>query len=63
AWLMPIFIGSGGASIFLYYILPKALAEVVIMSFLMAALIGNKGFNDFLSKFFISPMHAKIRHK
>lgn len=51
AWLMPIFIGSGGASVFLYYILPKALAEVVIMSFLMAALIGNEGFNDFLTKF------------
>jgi len=63
AWLMPIFLGSGGASIFLYYILPKALAEVVIMSFLMAALIGNKGFNDFLSKFFISPIHTKAGHK
>ncbi len=63
AWLMPIFIGSGGASIFLYYILPKALAEVTIMSFLMAALIGNKGFNDFLSKFFISPIPAKSRQE
>lgn len=63
AWLMPIFLGSGGASIFLYYILPKALAEVVIMSFLMAALTGNKGFNDFLGKFFINPIHAKYRQE
>lgn len=59
AWLMPVFLGSGGAYTFLYYILPKALAEVVIMSFLMAALVGNKGFNDFLSRFFIRSITAK----
>jgi riboflavin transporter FmnP len=58
-WLMPFFIGGGGAAIFLYYILPKALAEVVIMSFLMAALIGNKGFNEAL-KSFIGPIQRKM---
>lgn len=60
ACLMPFFLGRGGPEVFLLYILPKALAEVAIMSFFMAALIGNKGFNDFLSKFFFTrPTHAK----
>jgi riboflavin transporter FmnP len=59
AYLLPIFVGGGGASVFIYYILPKAIAEVIIMSFLMAALVGNKGFNEFLKKFFISSMPLK----
>ncbi|MEM3550232.1 MAG: hypothetical protein QW222_02385 [Candidatus Bathyarchaeia archaeon] len=59
AYLLPIFLGSGGASVFIYYILPKAIGEVIIMSFLMAALVGNKGFNEFLEKFFISTMPLK----
>ncbi|MEM2321228.1 MAG: hypothetical protein QXS79_05045 [Candidatus Bathyarchaeia archaeon] len=50
-WLLPFFIGSGGALIFLYYILPKALAEIVIISFFMVTLLGNKGFNEFLWAF------------
>jgi len=62
AFLMPLFLGSGGVVVFLYYILPKALVEVVIMSFFMAALIGNKGFNDFLNKVFLTtPIHAGIK--
>ncbi|MEM1589604.1 MAG: hypothetical protein QXZ68_06680 [Candidatus Bathyarchaeia archaeon] len=62
AYLMPFFLGSGGAAIFVYYILPKALAEVVVMSFFMAALAGNKGFNDFLNKFFLAtPIHTGIK--
>jgi hypothetical protein len=52
AYLMPFFLGSGGSLIFIYYILPKALGEVTIISFLMAALIGNHGFNDFVGRFF-----------
>jgi riboflavin transporter FmnP len=52
ASLMPFFLGGGGAIIFIYYILPKALGEVIIMSFLMAALIGNSGFNNFVGTFF-----------
>jgi riboflavin transporter FmnP len=62
AFLMPFFLGSGGAAVFIYYILPKALAEVVIMSFFMAALMGNSGFNNFLSRFFLTPsVHAGIK--
>ncbi|MBX5321527.1 MAG: hypothetical protein QHH12_02060 [Candidatus Bathyarchaeota archaeon] len=62
AYLMPFFLGSGGPAVFLYYILPKALAEVVIMSFFMAALIGNKGFNNFLHRFFLTPpIHTGIK--
>lgn len=52
AYLMPFFLGSGGAFIFIYYILPKAVLEIVIMSFLMGALIGNRGFNEFIGRFF-----------
>jgi len=52
AYLMPFFLGSGGAFTFIVYILPKALGEVTIISFLMAALVGNRGFNDFVGRFF-----------
>lgn len=55
AYLMPFFLESGGPLIFIYYILPKALGEVTIISFLMASLIGNHGFNDFVGRFFIKP--------
>jgi LytS/YehU family sensor histidine kinase len=55
AYLMPFFIGSGGASIFILYILPKAIGEVAMMSLLMAALRGNQGFNEFVSRFFTKP--------
>jgi len=55
AYLMPFFIGKGGAAIFVYGILPKAIGEVAIISVLMAALIGNNGFNDFISAFFARP--------
>jgi hypothetical protein len=55
AYLMPFFLGSGGAFAFITYILPKALGEVTIISFLMAALIGNHGFSDFVGRFFAKP--------
>jgi len=51
-YLMPIFLGSGGGTGILAFILPKAWAEVVIISFLMAALVGNVGFREFTSNFF-----------
>jgi len=64
AYLMPFFLGHGGPLIFIYYILPKALGEVIIMSFLMAALIGNQGFNDFAGKFFTkSQVIPKLKTK
>lgn len=55
AYLLPFFIGTGGAFIFTLYILPKAISEVTIMSFLMAAMIGNHGFNDLIGRFFAKP--------
>lgn len=50
-WLLPPLIGRGGAALFLYYILPKALAEITIMGFFMAALLKNEGFNKFVEIF------------
>jgi hypothetical protein len=58
AYLMPFFLGSGGPGIFLLYILPKALSEVAVMSFLIAALIGNRGFNEFINRFFTKSYSA-----
>lgn len=55
AYLMPLFLGYEAANVFIYVILPKAMFEVSIMSFLMATLIGNHGFNDFAGKFFTKP--------
>jgi riboflavin transporter FmnP len=49
--LLPYFIGSGGVGI-LAFVLPKAWAEIVFMSLLMAALMGNHGFNSFIANFF-----------
>jgi len=55
-YLMPYFIGGGGGMGTLAYILPKAWAEVIIISFFMAALAGNIGFKDFVNKFFKAKM-------
>jgi riboflavin transporter FmnP len=49
--LLPFFIGSGGIGI-LAFVLPKAWAEIVFMSLLMAALVGNNGFSIFIANFF-----------
>jgi len=49
--LLPFFIGGGGLGI-LMFVLPKAWVEVIVISFLMAALVGNQGFSDFLNDFF-----------
>lgn len=50
--LMPFFFGKNLEYVFIYVILPKALAEVTIMSFIMGILIGNRGFSGFVSRFF-----------
>lgn len=53
AFLLPLFIPTqmlGNAIIIT--ILVKAIGEVVIMGFIIAALLGNKGFNDFIRAFF-----------
>ena len=36
-------------------IIPKAWIEIVLMSFLTGALVGNVGFRDFVSRFIASP--------
>jgi riboflavin transporter FmnP len=43
---------EAGAATFFTFILPKALVEVSIMSVIMAALLGNKGFSDFVRAHF-----------
>lgn len=53
--LLPFVFGVSAdelAFVFMYYILPKALVEVTVISFLMAAVVGNHGFNNFISRFF-----------
>lgn len=39
-------------------IIPKAWIEIVLMSFLMGALVGNVGFRDFVSRFISSPTRS-----
>ena len=53
ATLLPYFIGGGGFSL-LVFVLPKAWAEIIVMSFFMAALVGNRGFSTFITNFFLS---------
>jgi riboflavin transporter FmnP len=47
----------GTATILL--ILAKAVVEVIIMSFIIAALIGNRGFNDFIGAHFAERNNSK----
>ncbi len=74
AYLMPLLLGIdkitigvqqfGLGEFFLIFILPKAFSEVVIISLLMAALIGNRGFRDFMDRFFIkqgAPLKLKTK--
>lgn len=56
--LIPYFVGGGGAGI-LIFVLPKAWVEIVVISVLMAALVGNQGFTSFISKFFATTKPAK----
>jgi hypothetical protein len=44
---------EAGAATFFIYILPKALLEVIIISVLMAALMGNAGFSHFVRAHFM----------
>jgi hypothetical protein len=49
--LFTYFVGPFGGGI-LVAVAPKAWVEVIVMSFLMAALVGNQGFNNFVNNFF-----------
>jgi len=65
--LLPFFIGTGGVGI-LAFVLPKAWGEIVVMSFLMAALVGNQGFSNFVKTFFTyrkanrGSLSSKVKH-
>jgi len=56
--LLPYIVGTGGFGI-LAFVLPKAWAEIIFMSFFMAALVGNSGFNSFITNFFASYKASK----
>ncbi len=53
--ITPLFSSTGAMPLFIVWgILTKAIGEVALMSVLMAALIGNRGFSDFISKFLMT---------
>jgi riboflavin transporter FmnP len=52
SYLMPLFIGQTFGNAVIIAILLKATAEVIIMSVIIATLMGNKGFNDFIRTHF-----------
>jgi riboflavin transporter FmnP len=52
SYLLPFFIGGILPIAVLITILIKATGEVIIMSVIIAALMGNKGFNDFVRTHF-----------
>jgi riboflavin transporter FmnP len=52
SYLLPFFIGGILPVAVLITILTKATGEVIIMSVIIAALMGNKGFNDFVRTHF-----------
>lgn len=51
--LLPSLIGGGGVGI-LAFVIPKAWVEIILISFFMAALVGNHGFSNFIANFFVS---------
>jgi len=53
SYLLPLFMEQQIGTAIIATIMIKAIIEVVIMSFIMAALIGNKGFNDFIKTHFV----------
>jgi LytS/YehU family sensor histidine kinase len=52
SYLMPLFIGQTFGTAVIIAVLLKATAEVIIMSVIISALLGNKGFNDFVGTHF-----------
>ena len=60
--LFTYFVGPYGMSI-LVAVAPKAWVEVIVMSFLMAALVGNQGFSNFVNNFFTYRKQTKNTNK
>ena len=52
AYFLFILGSQAGTATFFTAILPKALVEIAIMSVIMAALVGNTGFKDFVQAHF-----------
>lgn len=52
AYLIPLFLNQAVGNAIIIAILLKATAEVIVMSIIMAALMGNNGFNNFVRAFF-----------
>ena len=52
SYLLPLFLNQELGSAVIIAILLKAFVEVTIMSVIIAALMGNKGFNDFVKTHF-----------
>jgi LytS/YehU family sensor histidine kinase len=59
-YLVLFFYGNAMAFM-LPIVLPKAWIEIILISFLMGALVGNVGFRDFVSRFFVST--ARLKNK
>jgi LytS/YehU family sensor histidine kinase len=57
-YLVLLFYGNAMAFM-LPIVLPKAWIEIILISFLMGALVGNVGFRDFVSRFFASTAGLK----
>ncbi|MCW3995748.1 MAG: hypothetical protein NWE98_06330 [Candidatus Bathyarchaeota archaeon] len=54
--LLPLFTQSPALNFaIISTIMIKAVVEVIIMGFIISALMGNKGFNDFIRAFFCKP--------
>jgi|Deesub1362A_J573_1020465.scaffolds.fasta_scaffold10578_2 LytS/YehU family sensor histidine kinase len=58
-FLMPYFLGKSGL-FWVWFVLAKAWGEIIVMSFLMGALVGNYGFTSFVGKY-LSFKHSFIR--
>ncbi len=53
SYLLLLFLNQQVGTAIIATIMIKAIIEVVIMSFILASLIGNKGFNDFIKANFV----------
>jgi len=59
SYLLLLFLNQQVGTTIIITILAKAVVEVVIMSFIMASLIGNRGFTDFIKAHFAKTKNTK----